>query len=68
LTISGIRAKGIKQHNNSCFNLQESAMDAEFEDERKKKRKEAADSEKKEEVDMAAHFLLQKERRTRLCS
>nr|GEU58379.1 DNA-directed RNA polymerase II subunit RPB7 [Tanacetum cinerariifolium] len=53
------RAKGIKQHNNSCFNHQESAMDAEFEDERKKKIKEAADlkhKEKKEEADMAAHF------------
>nr|GEZ74264.1 hypothetical protein [Tanacetum cinerariifolium] len=48
-------------NNNSCFNHQESTMDAEFEDERKKKRKEAADSkqkEKKEEADMAAHFLI----------
>nr|GEU28601.1 ribonuclease H-like domain-containing protein [Tanacetum cinerariifolium] len=57
--LSGIRAKRIKQYNNSCFNHQESAMDAEFEDERKKKRKEAADSEqkeKKEEADMATLF------------
>nr|GEW14145.1 RNA-directed DNA polymerase, eukaryota, reverse transcriptase zinc-binding domain protein [Tanacetum cinerariifolium] len=29
---SRYQAKGIKQHNNSCFNHQESAMDAEFED------------------------------------
>nr|GEZ63135.1 basic 7S globulin-like [Tanacetum cinerariifolium] len=58
---SGIRAKGIKQHNNSCFNHQESAMDAEFEDEKKKKRKEVADSEqkeKKEEADMATLFCI----------
>nr|GEW51227.1 hypothetical protein [Tanacetum cinerariifolium] len=43
------------------FNHQESAMDAKFEDERKKKSKEAMDSEqkeKKEEADMAAHFLI----------
>nr|GEZ58808.1 hypothetical protein [Tanacetum cinerariifolium] len=58
LTISGIRAKGITQHNNSCFNHQESAMHAEFEDERKKKRKEAADSEQKEKKEEVVKLLL----------
>nr|GEW17065.1 RNA-directed DNA polymerase, eukaryota, reverse transcriptase zinc-binding domain protein [Tanacetum cinerariifolium] len=57
--VNSFLSKGIKQHNNSCFNHQESTMDAEFKDERKKKRKEAANleqKEKKEEADMAAYY------------